>query len=139
MNSKDEAILKEAKDSLVGVTPGKWFTEESEGWWELYAENLYEISPGKMVEVHPLKLAKCAKKNQNFAEYWPKPEDARFIVAAHKLVPELLDSLKASLERERKACGLLQRTRKVVRLNGTPELYADMLEFLETKDAKVSE
>ena len=97
---QEKDLLKAAWDSLVGVTPGPWYVEESERSWELYARNVLVGIPDMFgnpdTEVHPWKLAKCPKKSTEFAEYWPKDADARFIVSARKLVPELAESLKSA-------------------------------------------
>lgn len=67
-------------------TPGPWFVEESETMWELYAAN----GAG-----HPLKLAKCPKVDPRIAEYWPEPQDARFMTTFHPgVVAALLRELQ---------------------------------------------
>ncbi len=87
---------------------GAWYVEENDDFWELYAENKVP-APGEnglgivdgFYVFHPFKLAKCAKRNQAFAEYWPEPGDAALIAAAPSILAELADEverLRAELE-----------------------------------------
>jgi hypothetical protein len=66
----------------AAATPGPWTVEEDSEVWELYA--------GRDRRHHGLKLAKCMKRDQPYAEYWPQPGDAAFIAAARTLVPQLV-------------------------------------------------
>lgn len=63
------------------ATPGPWSEESDESVWELYAGR---------GEFHGMKLAKCMKRAQRYAEYWPNDADAAFIAHARGDVPALL-------------------------------------------------
>lgn len=74
--------LDEIGARAEAATPGAWFSEEDEETWQLFA--------GREEQSHPYQLAKCAKKNTVYMEYWPKPNDSDFITHARQDIPDLL-------------------------------------------------
>lgn len=87
--------LAELRKLLAEKTGGAWFIEETDDWWELYAVNAHpELAQphNPRGEMHPWKIAKCAKRGQAFAEYWPNDADAGLIVALVNNAEWLLDA-----------------------------------------------
>lgn len=68
--------LEKLETLALAATPGERYVEESEGFWEMYAENRFR---GQIF--HPRKIAKCPKKDMPFAEYWPQAEDSALMAA----------------------------------------------------------
>lgn len=88
-----EERLDEIDARANAATPGRWYSEESDTMWQLFAEQ----NP----EWHPYQLIKAPKKDTPYAEYWPTKADAEFITNARQDVPDLVAyarELKAKVE-----------------------------------------
>jgi hypothetical protein len=101
-----EQELLELERLSAAATAPPWYVEEDETVWELYAENIpFPEIPPPFNRAHPWKIAKCPKKSQEFAEYWPNEADAALIVALRNNAKELI----AAARREGEFRGLLER------------------------------
>lgn len=77
------------------ATAGPWWTAESEDTWQLFGGPYGERQ-----------LIKAPKRSVEYAEYWPDPEDARFITEARTGWPAALERIRvqdAEITRLRKA------------------------------------
>ena len=80
----------------LAATPGKRYTEERNGFWELYAEQRFQGTV-----VHPMKIAKCPTRDMPFAEYWPVYADSSMMAALDRdTVLELIRAARGPLCQE---------------------------------------
>ena len=83
---------KKLRELEQQATPGKWFVEESEYQWDLYAVNhdLEGTCPEHPIfeRAHPWKLISANKNG-----YWPPEPDAKFIPEMRNLAPAMLEVL----------------------------------------------
>ncbi|MFF2612672.1 hypothetical protein [Kitasatospora sp. NPDC058046] len=81
------------------ATPGPWRATDDDDTWRMHGT--HPRIPGMKWQI-----LKAPKANTPYAEYWPSPADAEFIVQARQDVPALLarvQELETELHRERAA------------------------------------
>lgn len=84
------AALERWKQATEAATPAPWGDEDSDDCWRLFGA----LTTGR----HPLQLIKAPKRGTPYAEYWPTPADAEFIVTARTAMPRLVAAVERILE-----------------------------------------
>jgi hypothetical protein len=94
-------VVAEIQAAVNLATPGRWFVEEGDMSWDLYAEHEPFIEPltGKPMAMHPLKLIKAPKQSKEFAEYWPPKADENLIVYSKVWINQLIEIIQ-TLDKE---------------------------------------
>jgi hypothetical protein len=100
------AYLAEVGQRVREVTPGPWWSDESEQCWRLHG--VHAVIPAQMFagtdevfipeQVVNHQILKAAKRGTTMAEYWPGEADAAFITSARTDVPRLLAAVEKVLE-----------------------------------------
>jgi hypothetical protein len=109
-----DARLAEIRALEAAATEGPWWFDEDEHCWRLHGVH------GRIPACDPIpeqvmnkQILKAPKTGTPYAEYWPDPADAAFIVEARTIVPELLvhiAGLEAELAETRADRELFRRT-----------------------------
>jgi hypothetical protein len=93
------AALEEIREREQAATRGPWWFDEDDLMWRLHG--VHAVMPpfmeGFPEQVLNHQILKAPKQGTPYAEYWPCPADASFIVAARSDVPRLLKALEAAL------------------------------------------
>jgi hypothetical protein len=84
------AELAAIRERERAATRGPWEGEDDEDCWRLFGAT--------GTGLHPLQILKAPKRGTPYAEYWPREDDAKFIVAARSDVPSLLAAVEAVLK-----------------------------------------
>jgi hypothetical protein len=96
-------VLEAALARAAAATGAPWWVEESGRTWQLHGAG--RIIPAFMAggtvmipaQVVSHQIVKAAKHDPRYAEYWPSPENAAFIVASRTDVPRLAAALTRAL------------------------------------------
>lgn len=93
------AALAEIREREQAATRGPWWFDEDDLMWRLHG--VHAVMPpfmeGFPEQVLNHQILKAPKQGTPYAEYWPAPADAAFIVAARTDVPRLLKALEKAL------------------------------------------
>ena len=75
--------------ALEGTTEGPWWFDESDMCWRLHGV-AFRVPPqmgGEIPEqVMNKQILKAAKRNTPYAEYWPEPADAAWIILTNPVM-----------------------------------------------------
>jgi hypothetical protein len=94
------ALLEKWSKAEQAATEGPWWYDEDENCWRLHgvALRIPAPLPGMSEQIMNKQIAKAAKRNTPYAEYWPDKADADFIVTARTAMPKLLSAVQAILK-----------------------------------------
>lgn len=94
-----DALLETWRAIAEAATPAPWWFDESDQCWRLHGVAARIPAPPPLHEqIVNKQILKAPKCGTPYAEYWPEPADARFIIAARTAMPRLLAAISAVLE-----------------------------------------
>jgi hypothetical protein len=92
--------IDKARERVNAATPGPWWYDEDEDCWRLHGVAMRMLPPfeGFPEQIVNKQIIKAPKRDTPYAEYWPEPADAEFIVRARTEYPLALDVIEAAKE-----------------------------------------